>query len=284
MSSNINVRQPHLKEQQPVYNPGENMSHITVGRVISYNSSTHTASVYLLKSGGTLGVNSDLSTGGVPISVSNAGYDTNSMCSYGTKDPLMPGQIVLVAFMEGKKQFPVILGSLHDWANSEKNILDANNLNGYADKMKYVKVFPSQAYMKVDGFGGVEFSHPSKSFFKMTLDDISKDFDHSDLTEYDPRTGEVYSASNIDSAIPVSVIFCHRSFEGTGGRTKVFISKSGELSIIREVDGKEKPTEIVVGDDGRIKMTHHSGSYITFEDNGDIRISAQNKIIYSENG
>jgi len=188
------------------------------------------------------------------------------------------------------------------------------------EALKRLRVSPSLSYRKEDGEGNIEVSFGSRSFFAMyntsldvmgNLDDNHNGFDHHDLSEIDKRTNETISADWPEAQAPSRFLFVHRSsFNKADTKwTKFFLSESGKFRVTRDNnDGKlsyfemeesgrvtlrrqlddpdhgegTKATEISIEVNGDMTFKHHTGSLISFTENGDIVIRARNKVVTEE--
>lgn len=329
------VTQPHNGRPESIYKPHQDMFRLSLAKVIKVCYETGTANVQMIKSNNTLGSSNadDEGTYSVRIMCASAHYNNEHRSVSGTIEPVLEGQLVLVGFIDGLKSQPIILGSIHNTWSYQNNILSPRYLRiDQGDKGKYLKVFPSQNYTKVDGFGGVEISHPSKTFLKMSHEDMSDEhlgFDHDDLSEKDPITGETFYGKTESSRLPINVLLVHRScaVDDNTTWTKFFISKegtfrisripndgttsiiecheqggislqrntlngqsssiqlleTGEISITRAVS-EQKVTRMTISESGEVTLNHHSGSYISFTENGDIHIHSVNRIYMTQRG
>src|SRR5699024_9880358 len=114
------------------------------------------------------------------------------------------GSLVLLSFLNGIKQRPVILGSFPRISNPE-NVYPVEyplleNLNGInaREALKQLTVFPAGTFTKNDGEGNIEKTFVGKSFlvnfsgetdFEGQINDTHGGYSYDDLTEKDKDTG-----------------------------------------------------------------------------------------------
>lgn len=245
------VTQPHLGRMRENYKPHSNMGgYLSLAKVIKVHHKHRTADISIINTRDI--INSEPSNEGrfgVKIATVNASFNQTLLSSSGTIEPIQEGDLVVIAFLDNSKSKPVILGSFFNTDETSSNVLPSvyplnpdNSLNERKEALKYLKVLPSQLYHRIDGEGGTELSYPSKSFMKVDADrenaisDAHGGFDHSDLLEKDPRTGDTRSGNTEDSILPVKVLFVHRSnFDNSKtGWTKFFLDKDGKVRLTRD--------------------------------------------------
>jgi hypothetical protein len=198
----------------------------------------------------------------------SAFFNHNNKKSYGVVEPLSEGALVLVAFLESKKNRPIILGQLH-YPDSEENIrqnqypLEPSN-EGFEKReaLKYLRVFPSCAYHRVDGEGNMEFVQSSKSF--LTIKHTSSDpmgnvldnhlgYDHRDLNEKENLTRQTIQTDQPNEQTPARLLYVHRtSFNDPDTTwTKIFIDNDGTFRLTRDPNNNTLGY-ITIDSDGRI--------------------------------
>jgi len=291
--------QPHLGRLSQNYKPGSNITQMAIAKVTKVHHKQGTVDLQLIKSNNV--ISSDASNEGkygARILTTTAHFDPNLMASSGVIEPIQEGQLVLVAFVDGKKNQPVVIGSFHQTWDTDQNILPNTyplepDESTYDKKeaIKYLRVHPSQFYQRIDGTGGFEMSHPSKTFLQMDSDlyggDISDEhggYDHKDLNEIDPVNGQSRFGKEEDVLYPVNFLFVHRSsFEDSDTTwTKFFINSSGLFRVTRDNnDGALSFIEIT--ENGAMTLrrqndssAHHSGdnySELSIGEDGSVSMS-----------
>jgi hypothetical protein len=256
------------------YKPHNNMNGVlAIAKVLKVHHKQGTVDLQIIKTNDV--ISSDASNEGkfaARILTTTANFDAVTMSSSGVLEPMQEGQMVLLAFVDGLKANPVVLGSFQQTWDATQNILqDTYPLqpdNGVWDRrqaLKYLRVHPSQWYMRVDGIGAMEMSHPSKTFLQVDPDiydeginDTHRGYDHSNLNEKDPMFGDTRSGRTQESTNPVNILFVHRSSaeDASTTWTKFFVNSSGMFRVTRD------------NNDGML-------SYLQMEDTGSIKIRRQ---------
>lgn len=314
------VTQPHLGRVKDNYKPHNSIGgYLALAIIIKVNHKYRTADVSIVNTRDV--ISSETNTEGkfgVKISTSHASFDEALLCSSGVIEPMQEGDLVLLAFMDNSKSKPIILCSFPNTDSVNSNILPPiypinpdNSLSERKEALKYLKVYPSQLYQRVDGEGGMETSYPSRTFLKVDSDrgNVITDntFDHGDLQEKDPRTNTTRSGVTEESVFPVKVLFVHRSNynDSTTTWSKFFIDRTGLIRVSRNNrDGKltyneikedgrytirrqldsniantgTNNTEFIMGVDGSTRLTRNIGSSKT-----EVYIDASGKLHISSN-
>jgi len=242
--------QPHLGRPEDLYKPSSKMQgYMAVAKVLVVHHKLQTADVQIINTSDIFSCPASSEGKHSPkISTPNSGFDPIFMTSWGTIEPMTEGQLVLLAFLDSTGTKPVIIGTLHDTEETFKNTLTSiyplneHDANDMAEALKYLKVFPCQSYHKVDGHGGIEHSHSSKTFLKMdsdvynTISDTHGGYDHKNLSELDQVIKRVREGRTEASMFPLNILFCHRSnFEDSFTTwTKFFLDKFGMARLTRD--------------------------------------------------
>lgn len=249
------VLQPHLGRVKDNYKPGDKIGeYLCLAKVIKVHHKTGTADVQIVKNNSI--ISSSVENEGkysARIGVPCAHFNSETLTSSGVVEPIQAGQLVLLAFMDNVKNQPVIITSFHDTWTSKNNILidrypldERGDCDDYAEALKYLRVFPSQMYTRVDGYGGIEISLPNKTFLKIGNDKLSEfsliedthlGYDHDNLSEKDLyRNFETLQGHNEEELMPIKLLFCHRSSCDNDQTTwtKFFIDLDGTWRMTRD--------------------------------------------------
>lgn len=267
---NINP-QPHLGRPKEVYKPEQEMGgYLSLAKVITVHHKRNTVDVQIIKTKDLI-TSSATNEGkfGAKILVSTAHFNKINNTGSGVVEPIQEGQLVILAFLDGLKNEPIILGSVHDtWITTNNILTDIYPLHpddtmyDKREALKYKRVYPSQGFYTVDGLGGVEYSLPSKTFLKIDTEyysNITDDHlgtDHKDLEEKDPfHNLDTRSAKTVEEMNPVSLLFVHRSnFEDSLTTwSKVFIGVDGEIRVTRD-NRDDKLSYIELSSKGNFKV------------------------------
>lgn len=243
--------QPHLgKSNKSNYRNSESMNSLTLGKVLRVHHRSGTADIELVVYNDKL-ISQSNNEGkySARITTSSAFYDPSTMTSYGTTRPLREGELVVVAFLDGQKSRPLILGSLPDTTDTARNLLpdkyplDLTDDRDMREAWKNLTVFRNNSYVSVDGLGGIEYGHPNHSFLKIDHDfgaDYEQDynlddtFEYGNLNETDPMTGKPREFKDLEASnLPFSLL---ASFESNLDKnysywTRVYNSNGGDFRI-----------------------------------------------------
>jgi hypothetical protein len=289
--------QPHLGRVQDNYKPHQDANMLAIAKITKVHHKHGTVDLQLIKSNSVISSTPDNEGKyGARVLTASAHYDPALASSSGVIEPMQEGQLVLLAFMDGMKNQPIILGSFHQTWETEHNVLvdhypltPEDSITDKKEATKYLRVHPSQFYERIDGMGSKEVSHPSKTFMQIDPDlfgemtDAHKGYDHHNLNERDPHTGQVRSANTEDAAYPVNVLFVHRSSydDEVTTWTKMFINSSGMLRLTRD-NNDGSLSFIQVSEDGAMKLrrqidspNHDEGenySELSLEQTGEISL------------
>ena len=140
--------------------------------------------------------------------------------------------------------------------------IDPSDIKEY---LKYLRVFPSQDYFKVDGEGNIEFALHGKSFLKID-DDVTDNHNGTDLenlSEKDKFTHKTRTMEESKYHKPKSILFVHRDNwdDKSSKRTKIFISSKGLLRVSRD-NNDDKLTFSELHNDGSLRVKRQLDSNI----------------------
>jgi hypothetical protein len=179
---------------------------MSLARVTKIYHKTNTADVTLVRTNNRIrGSNKTEGRFSCRILNSNSGYDEKNQLSYGVVEPITEGQLVVITFLDGLKNQPVIVASMH-YPDNENTVSAAkfplepeDSTIDLREYRKYLKVFPTQDYFKVNAVGDLELALHSKSFLTWTEAEVS-DFsilhggtDFSNLSEKNKVDGSTLS-------------------------------------------------------------------------------------------
>jgi len=245
-----------------------------LGRVIKVHHKHNTADVKLIRFNDVLmGSTENEGRYACKILVNSAVYNQKLDKSSGVVEPMVVGQLVIVAFIDNMKTQPIIIGSMHRM-DAPENMLTTRypvDESDVREAHKYLRVFPSQDYLKVDGMGNMEIATHSKTFFVFTedgADDAHMSFDFENLTEKDKKTKKTITMEDFLYRNPKDFLMVFRDNweDDLTTWTKLFVRKDGLLRVTRDKrDGKLTYMSLDV--DGQLKLRrqldsheHESGS------------------------
>ena len=273
--------------------PDLNMNGYTcLARIIKIHHKRNTADVRLVRSNDVImSVSQNEGKFSCKIGTSYAHFDPKINKSSGVIEPLHEGQLVVVGYLENLKNEPWILAALHWTMDASQNILpdrypiDSSDLKEYA---KYLRVFPSQDYFRVDREGNIEFALHGKSFLK--IDDNATDAhdgtDFEDLSEKDKFTHTTRTMEDAQYHKPKGMLFVHRDNwnDKSANRTKIFISPEGMLRASRD-NNDNKLTFSELHNDGslRLKRQLDSNVFDTGQNSIEAKVSEAGAFSVSKN-
>ena len=295
--------QPHLGRFEDDYKGFNNLGYLSLAKVLKVHNKFNTADVMLVRTNDIVS-SSEINEGrfGARIGTPSAHFDRTLMATSGVIEPIQEGQLVVLAFLDGMKSQPIIICSFHDTYSPQTNVLPniyplnpTSSSEELREALKYLRVLPSQFYTRIDGVGGVEISHPSKSFLKMdngmidTVDDSHEGFDHKDLEEKDSITFQSRTGRTEEALLPVNILFSHRSsfMDEATTWTKFFLSAEGMFRATRDNnDGKLTYNELTPEGEYVVRRQLDSPEHGEGEDNTEVRLGTDGsyKIIRDKQG
>lgn len=238
-----------MKYQASLGNIGKDTRHdvkmegyTAIGRILKVHHKHNTADVKLVRTNDVLsGLSNNEGRFSCKILVSNARFDINTGKSNGVIEPLTEGELVVLSFLEGMKSQPLIIGSLHRMDNTDNILTRVYPLSesNKRERLKYLRVFPSQDYVKVDGEGNIELALHGKSFIKVDdtgLSDEHQSFDFSMLSEKDKFTENTLTMEDSYYHKPKDILAVFRDNwnDSVSTWTKVFVKSDGMLRVTRD--------------------------------------------------
>jgi hypothetical protein len=247
------IFQSSLGRLKGTFRQDQNMfGYIVLAEVIKVHEKHNTVDVKLIRNNNRI-IGSANNEGRFACRVlsSNSGYDSANQISYGVQEPLMKGQTVALTFLDGLKDEPVIIGTMHNVDNLN-NIFPAtypldpvNSFRDLKDYRKYLRVFPLQDYFKIDGLGNLEFAMHSKSFISWSEDINDDTTDFEDLSQKSKVSNKTLQLpSNFQDEYgngynfytnPKSflAVFRDNIDDSTSTKTKVFVDMTNDKGTLR---------------------------------------------------
>ena len=205
-----------------------------------------------------------------------SGYNEVTKKPWGLIEPIAEGSLVVVTFLNGIKQRPIILGTLPRMTPEENVYVDdyplMENIGGYnaREALKRLMVYPSGTFEKVDGEGNIEKTFPGYSFlvnysgltdFDDQINDNHRGYGYEDLTEKDKDT--LYTVSPPEESPATAngkLLYSHRTvIDERETFIKVYMSDDGELRISRDNDD-DTLSYIELSADGDISLVRQRDS------------------------
>ena len=259
-------------EFRRLYNEGEKLDRITLGKVVQVNFRYNTVDIQLLdntvlaKSGESAGKFSAK----IPVEF---GGTTKDGKPFGQVQPLAIGTLVLVGFIDGSKNTPVVLsvyqtsGEALELSRAPFDGADPSDPSLQGLMNQHFKVFPSLTYEHVDGVGNRTVTFNGKSFMTMdsdrTVSKITDDmdgFDYGDLGSSYYYSGELIEPVNTKAP---TILFKHQgkttSLEGEQESDHMFMFFLGQDGTYRASSlqkGQDWRSLIEMTTDGNISLRH----------------------------
>lgn len=246
--------------------------YLTLGRVIEVHNKYSTADVMLVNTKDTLmGSKSNQGRFSCKIATNNAHYDADTNTSWGVMEPVCVDDLVLVAFLDNLKSHPIIINSFHRMDRTDNILPDEYPIYGAEDSLKFLRVFPSQNYIRVSGNGDTEVTFVGKSFISIgdSVSDAHNSTDFEDLSEKsnDGKTKHLTKSRH----------------EPTDLSARVFRSSPTSkkfLFVFRDnMDDSETTWTKLFFDSGLLRLTRDNNdgklSYIELNKSGNIKIRRQ---------
>lgn len=296
------VFQSGLGNVSQVTRQDQNMfGYFMLAKVLKVHEKHNTVDVKLLRNNNRIiGSSNNEGRFACRVLTSNAGYDSTNRIYYGIQEPLFKGQTVVVTFLDGMKDEPIVIGVIHD-VDNPNNILPSkypldptNDYEDLKDTRKFLRVFPLQDYFKLDGVGNLEFSLHSKSFISWSkgVTDDANGTDFEDLSEKSKVLNKTLQLPDnfqdeFGNAIEVYtepksllIVFRDDIDDNISTKTKIFVDMNDDKGTLRlSRDNKDNTLSYIeMSKDGSIKLKRQIDSNV--RDSG----SNYSDIIVSPNG
>ncbi|AIA64246.1 glycerophosphoryl diester phosphodiesterase [Listeria phage List-36] len=240
-------------EWERVYKAGEKVDTIVLAQIIKVNYKYNTAEVMILKNKEVMS-KSYISKGkfSAPLPQDFAGRTLEGL-PYGQIKPIQEGAIVLIGFLNSKKDNPIILAVYGD---SDVNNKLARTPYESADPLdpklarinnQFFNLYPSLTYDNIDGDGNRISTYPGKTFSIMTslINESSNISDSNNGTEYADLPESYYTDYKLiepRSPLAPSMLFKHQGIRTLDGKednhlVTAFINTDGttRLSFLNKV-------------------------------------------------
>lgn len=291
------------------YKEGQNIDRIIMARVIKVNYKYNTVDVVSVRDRMKFEKNpNNNGKFSARLPVQFGGRDEKGK-PFGTNTLATVGSLVLIGFIEGSKNFPIVLNIYGELDNQSQ--LTRTELTGGDEKDEDVQqelwqlfsLYPSMTYKNIDGHGNQEVTFTGRTFMYITdmdeegeyVGDTSFDYDHLPSAHY--QNGDLIEPNSPNAP---TVLYVHQGVN-SDHRTTFFIKPDGTLRVgSRHVheDGTEGVTFQEMKTDGSFSVTQKEGtarieeevekekfSEINIDENGDILLkSRRNKFEVTKSG
>lgn len=227
------------KEFRRRYKEENNLIRLTLARVVKVNYKYNTVDVVTVRYGDTLVKNpTDEGKFSARLPVSFGGRTPDGKV-YGANTLVTVGSLVLVGFLEGKKEYPIVLNIYGELDN--QSMLTRTELTGADEADEAIQreiwqlftLYPSMTYHNVDGRGNQEITFSGKSFMYITdtdqeneyVTDYGFDYDHLPSAYY--ANGELIEPTSPKSP---TLIYVHQGVYDNH-RVTFFIKSDGTVRV-----------------------------------------------------
>lgn len=235
------------KELKRVYKEGNNIVKLSLARVTKVNYKYNTVEVIT-----TIHKNST-----VKNPANNGRYSARLPVTFGGKTPdgkvygtntlVTVGSLVLIGFLEGKKDNPIVL-NIYGEADNESQLTrttytsaDESDESLQKELWQLFSLYPSMTYKNIDGRGNQEVTFTGKSFMFVTdqdqdntyVNDYGFDYDHLPSSRY--ANGDLIEPTSPDAP---TVLYVHQAVYDKH-RVTFFIKSDGTVRLAsRNVNGQ----------------------------------------------
>lgn len=230
-----------------MYKEGSNVVKLSLARVIKVNYKYNTVDVISTLHKNTTSKNptdNGRFSARLPVAL---GGRTPEGKPYGSTTLVTVGTLVLVGFLEGNKDTPIVLNVYGDADNQSQltrtslTSADESDEEVQRELWQLFTLYPSMTYRNIDGNGNTEMTFSGKSFMYITDTDPDNDyvqddgFDYQDLPSSRYANGELIEPKSPNSP---TLLYVHQGVYD-GHRVTFFIKADGTLRVgSRHLDGK----------------------------------------------
>ncbi|UPI11837.1 hypothetical protein [Bacillus phage SBSphiJ1] len=235
------------KETKRMYQEGKNIVRLSLARVLKVNYKYNTVEVITTLHKNNLSKNpNDNGKFSARLPVAFGGTTPDGKV-YGSNTLVTVGSLVLIGFMEGSKDYPIVINIYGDTNN--QSLLtrtsftsgDATDEDMQRELWQLFTLFPSMTYKNIDGNGNQEVTFSGKSFMYITDTDQENayvqdaGFDYADLPSSRYANGELIEPKSPDSP---TLLYVHQGIYQKH-RVTFFIKSDGTVRLgSRHLDGQ----------------------------------------------
>ncbi|ALO79506.1 hypothetical protein HOBO_99 [Bacillus phage Hobo] len=226
-------------EVKRMYKEGENVIKLSLARVTKVNYKYNTVEVMTtLHKNSTSKNPSDNGKYSARLPVMFGGRTPEGKV-YGSNTIVTVGSLVLIGFLEGNKDHPIVLNIYGDADN--QSMLTRTTMTGGDESDEAVQrelwqlftLYPSMTYQNIDGRGNKEVTFSGKSFMYITDSDPGNEyvqdgaFDYADLPSSRYANGELIEPTSPNSP---TVLYVHQGIYDNH-RVTFFLKSDGTLRV-----------------------------------------------------
>lgn len=234
------------KEAKRMYKEGQNVIKLSLAKVVKVNYKYNTVDVVTTKSKNTTAKNPiDNGKYSAKLPVAFGGRTPEGKV-YGSNTLVTVGSLVLIGFLEGNKDTPIVLNIYGESDNQSQ--LTRTEFTGADESDEAVQrelwqlftLYPSLTYENIDGNGNKEVTFSGKSFMYMTDTDPDnhyvqdEGFDYQDLPSSRYANGELIEPKSPNSP---TMLYVHQGVYDKH-RVTIFLKADGTMRVgSRHLDG-----------------------------------------------
>lgn len=251
------------KEVKRMYKEGQNVVKLSLARVVKVNYKYNTVDVVTVQGKDAFVKNPNDNgkySARLPVKFGGRTPDGNV---YGSTTLATVGSLVLIGFLEGNKEYPIVLNIYSDSDNQSQLTRTTFTGGDIADEdmqrelWQIFDLYPSMTYKNIDGNGNQEITFSGKSFMYITDTDPDNAyvqdgaFDYQDLPSSRYADGELIEPKSPNAP---TVLYVHQGIYDNH-RVTMFIKADGTFRLgSRHVEG-EGITFMQMGTDGAFEIT-----------------------------
>jgi hypothetical protein len=289
------------KEVTRRYKDGKNMVRLSLARVTKVNYKYNTVEVVTIQGKNSTANNpNDNGRYSARLPVQFGGQTPDGKV-YGTNTLVTSGALVLIGFLEGNKDNPIVL-NIYSATDNQSMLTRTTFTNAdesdeelQQELWQLFTLYPSMTYKNIDGHGNQEVTFPGKSFFYTSADDQKVndayfDYDHLPSAYY--ANGDLIEPTVPDAP---NMLFVHQGVYDKH-RVTFFIKSDGTVRMgSRHADG-QGVTFYQLGTDGSFRIQQSNDtvdpedesnnfSAMSIEEDGTVLLQAgEHKLAIGPNG
>ena len=256
------------KEMKRMNKEGQNIVKLSLARVVKVNYKYNTVDVITtLHKNSTVKNPTDNGKFSARLPVAFGGTTPEGKV-YGTNTLVTIGSLVLIGFMEGNKDYPIVLNIYGDTSNQSQltrtsfTSADESDEQLQQELWQLFTLYPSMTYRNIDGNGNQEVTFSGKSFMYITDSDPENDyvndveFDYDLLPSSRYANGELIEPKSPDSP---TLLYVHQGIYDKH-RVTFFIKSDGTVRLgSRHTEGTGI-TFMEMTTDGAFQITQKVGT------------------------
>jgi hypothetical protein len=227
------------KEIERRYKEGQNIVRLSMARVVKVNYKYNTVDVVTtLHKNSTVKNPSDNGKFSARLPVSFGGTTPDGKV-YGSNTLVTVGSLVLLGFMEGSKDHPIVL-NIYGESNNQSQLTrttfssaDESDEDIQRELWQLFTLYPSMTYKNIDGHGNQEVTFSGKSFMYITDTDPENDYVNDAEFDYDLLPSSRYANGElIEPKSPQSptLLYVHQGVYDKH-RVTFFIKSDGTVRL-----------------------------------------------------